>query len=209
VDLQEIENELSRLQSRREQLHIERADHAERLSRVENERQQCVLSAKIDGDANAQKRILDLEQIIDSERRAIADDTEAVTEIGRRLDALREQRRTAKIEEKRSEIQKIINARLDLGPERQLMSLKEELAKTARAILAANRSLISELEAFQALTSPESKGRGTHGLEIRSAACHVLLALKDIGELDLCSIESGLLKDALNAVNSVRSSAEV
>jgi len=208
VKLQEIESELSRLQTRLGLLREESAGRASQLSEAEDERQKCVLAARIDGDPSAQKRLRELERITDSARRAIADDNEAITEIGRRLDVFREQRRTAKIEEKRSKIQRIINLRLDLGPERQLALLVEELAKRARAILAENRCLVSELDAFDELTSPGSRGRGAHGLEVRSAACHILLALKDIEQLDLCRIESDLLRDALNAVNSARSSAE-
>jgi hypothetical protein len=209
MKMQDIENEICRLDNRREQLERECAEHAGRLSQAEDERQQCVLAAKIDGDVNAQKRLRELELIADSARRAIADDGEAIAEIGRRLVALQEDRHAAKIEEKRSEIQQIINARLELTLERRLASLKEELAKTANAILAENRLLVSELRSFGRLVNPEANEGGRYGLELRSAACHVLLALKDIAELDLCGIESDLLSSALRDVSSARRLVEV
>jgi hypothetical protein len=183
---------------RLEQLKEERSEHAAKLSQSENERQQCVLAAKIDGNAKAQKRLQELEQQTDFARRAVADEDAAIAEIGRRLDVLRRQRNAAAIEEKRSRIRKIIDSRLDLGPERQLALLMEELAKRARAILAEDQRLASELRAFD--TSMEKIAQG---LELRSAACHCLLALRDIEQLDLCNIESEVLNSALRAVAPV------
>jgi len=203
VNRLEIENELSRLSMRLEQIREERIEHAAQLSNADEERQKCVLAAKIDGDPSAQKKLQQLEQKTDFTSRAIADDDAAISEIERRLDVLQKQRHAAAIEEKRSRIRKIIESRLDLGPERQLALLMEELAKRARAILAEDQRLASELRAFD--TQLEKIAQG---LELRSAACHCLLALRDIEQLDLCEIESNVLNSALRAVTPVGNAVE-
>lgn len=148
MNVQQLQQEISTWDAKLSRLRDALRASQEQVSKLEAERKPCALAARVDQDKDAQKRLGQIDAELESLRRDIRDDNDAIAHASQKLATLRADLAAAEEESRREGVRRLIRARLQAGLEQRVAGLVEQLKAEVQNLLAKDQEIASALKAL-------------------------------------------------------------
>ncbi len=209
MTIKELEGQIAGAENTLDLLRESRRTGSQRLEQLEGERQQYVVAARAGKDADAQKKLCQLNDDTQAVQRDVRDDEAAIAEIEAKLEMLNVTLRLAEKEERRAKVICLIESRIGQGLEKKATDLFQQLQDTVKAIFESDKDIGSAMRAFNNVTGDLKQRNAELNacaqiLAEQSAAATWLYQFRNLDEWDMAGKSKQSLSRALGAVKLAR-----